>query len=370
MKRDGLNLKYLFATVGLLSFGSQIAFSSSMQKNVRRAIEDDNTIENATGVLDFYAHTNRNKTIRCAAFHIGQNYVATAGHCFLGAMDCNGATVRWSNSSLQAKCVKVVYSNASESFSNGNELSSDLTIFKVDTAPSAKIELAGTSSSATESAVLEAVALPIKIKNGRSGSERTASCRLNVGPTKNIFGQPKAADTATHDCPISENPDGTPLVDARTGHLLAIHQASNQIPVFGEGTTGTESTLKNIQYAKILSHLDMETISRWERTPLTNFRIGGFSTDVFNTGFTEPLALKAVTLPLQDGADTLSFMAHNGLDSTLEVVGADGNRMIFAGPRRAGFEQRFQFKAPVTVIIKSANTGRAPQIWLEDIQAP
>jgi hypothetical protein len=54
----------------------------------------------------------------------------------------------------------------------------------------------------------------------------------------------------------------------------------------------------------------------------------------------------------------------------IEVTGADGGKMVFSGPRRAGFEQRFQFKAPVSIMLKSAHTGIAPSAWIENIQSP
>lgn len=339
------------------------------KKKHKRAIDSGNLVENAVGVVEFFPFEKRDNPLRCAAFHLGHGMVATAGHCFLGAWDCNGAVVKWSNSALQSRCISVLYSNASEAYSNGREVSSDLTVFKVDSAPAHKIFLTGSRHRLKEPADLDVVTLQLSQKNGKWISQRSPDCILQTGAVSNIFGQPKPSDTARHSCILGDYSDGSPILDAKTGALLALHQAVSQIPAFTENGSGGESTLKEINYGKTLQHLDLDELTQQGPSDLRDMRVGGFSGEVFSIGLREKLSMRVVTLPARNSAENLSFLAHNGLDTTLEVIGADGKKMVFTGPRRAGFEQRFSFKAPVSIVVKGTHTGIAPSAWIEDIES-
>ena len=360
---------FLLASIFFWNFSDHEAFGALKGAKPPRSISRENAVINAVGVVDFYPFENKSRALRCNTFHLGDGYLATAGHCFLGARDCNGATVRWPNVERVSRCTKVVYSYASESVSRGNEISTDLTIFKVDFAPHEKLAFTNTIKTSEEINKNDALYLQAQLKNGRILGQMGGTCQLVTGRITNIFGQPKTPDTAIHDCKVEEFGSGSPIIDPSTNFLLAIHQSSSSVPAFEESSQSTV-TLKTINFGKIISDQDVNRIIQNEDNSLQNLRVGGFSSELFNTGFSEKLDLKLATLQAAAGFETVSFIAHNGIDSLLEVAGADGQKIIFSGPRRAGYEQRFQFRAPVSVVLKSSHTGKAPSAWLEDIQSP
>lgn len=345
------------------------ASAASRRKHATEKSNQHANLSSAIAILDVYPFEEKNRALRCTAFHLGDGYMATSGHCFLGAFDCNGAKVRWANSQSVSHCKKVLFSNASEALYRGNEISTDLAIFAVDNPPQAKFSLSSSKASFEQGSSYEVHGLNVKLRSGRPMSQFTNSCQLVTGPITNIFGQPKTLDTAIHDCPMGEFSDGSPILDATTKALLAIHQASSLIPIF-ESSGDSSAQLKSVNYAKTISDPDIIRIINSEPMHPTNIRIGGFSSEVFNTGFYEKIVMKIATLEARDNSETISFTAHNGIDSLIEVTGADGGKMVFSGPRRAGFEQRFQFKAPVSIMLKSAHTGIAPSAWIENIQSP
>lgn len=350
-------------------FATAEASAASRRKNASDQSGQQVDVSSAVAILDVYPFEEKNRALRCSAFHLGDGYMATSGHCFLGALDCNGAKVRWANSQMVSNCKKVVFSNASESLYRGNEISTDLAVFVVDNAPQAKFFITSGKEADEEFSPHEVHALNVQMRSGRVNGQLTSSCRMITGPITNIFGQPKTPDTAVHDCLMSEFSDGSPIIDAATKALLAIHQGSSVIPAF-ESPSDSSAKLKSVNYAKTITDLDLIRIINSEDVQPTHLRIGGFSSEVFNTGFYEKISMKIATLEARDNSETISFTAHNGIDSLIEVIGADGGKMVFSGPRRAGFEQRFQFKAPVSIMLKSAHTGIAPSAWIENIQSP
>jgi hypothetical protein len=367
-----MNTSSRFVVIATTLFGILLAPSAEAffwKKKPKKDLNSHGEILSALGIIDVYPFEDRNRALRCSAFHLGDGYVATAGHCFLGAFDCNGATVRWHNSNVTSKCKKMLYSNASESFARQGEFSNDLSVFKVDLAPVQKFNLTS-DRPFSETLTRDNVRLiRAQIRSGKIEATYSEPCQLVTGKITNIFGQPKTQDTAVHTCAFGEFADGSPIIDANSKSLLALHQGTSLLPAF-DSTSDASAALKSINFAKTVSELDLLRIINNEDLPRTHIRIGGFSSEVFNTGLYEKIAMKVATLTAPRDAETVSFTAHNGIDSQLEITGADGFKMIFSGPRRAGYEQRFQFKAPVQIILRSAHTGIAPAAWIENIQSP
>lgn len=356
-------------SIGLFALIHHDADAFWKRRKPARNISATNPIANAVGVLDVYPFEEKNRALRCTAFHLGDGYVATAGHCFLGSRDCNGAKVRWANSGKVSYCNKVHYSFASESFAGAAAFSTDLAVFSVSDAPAEKLDLVNTPEFSDTLSTSTVYFVQAKLRNGKVTAEVGQPCQLTTGRITNIFGQPKTADTASHNCAVDEFSAGTPLINPTTNTLMALHQTSSTIPVY-EDSGNSSAGLKMVNYAKLMSDLDLIRITHSDSIPMRNIRIGGFSGEVFATGFYEKISMNVAKIHATRDFDTVSFTAHNGIDSQLEITGADGRKMIFVGPRRAGHEQRFQFKAPVSIVLKSAHTGMAPAAWIEDIQSP
>ncbi|MBM3381953.1 MAG: hypothetical protein FJY29_05875 [Betaproteobacteria bacterium] len=362
--------KYIIIAATLLGiFTSQNAEAFFSKEKQKRDFNSHGEALTALGIVDVYPFEEKHRALRCTAFHLGDGYVATAGHCFLGAQDCNGALVRWHNSNVTSKCQKMLYSNASESFARGNEFSNDLSVFEVDVAPAQKFLVTSERPFSDTLSRENVRLLRAQLRSGKVEASYSETCQLVTGRITNIFGQPKAQDTAVHTCTYGDFADGSPLIDINTKTLLALHQGTSLLPAF-DSTSDETAALKSINFAKTISELDILRIINSKDVRRTQIRIGGFSSEVFSTGLYEKISMKVATLNAFPDSETVSFSAHNGIDSQLEISGADGAKMIFAGPRRAGYEQRFQFKAPVQIVLKSAHTGIAPSAWIENIQSP
>ncbi|NBW82599.1 hypothetical protein EBR21_12670 [bacterium] len=326
--------------------------------------------QRAVGVVDVFFFKNKEISQRCTATHVGNGLMVTAGHCFLGSWDCNEARVSWENESFTSRCQYVLYSNASEAYSNGREISNDLTVFKIDRWPEAAVALSTKVNPGDNPFATSASAIAIS-KNNVSGSTATktsAPCNIIFGPVVNIFAQPKPSDTAKHNCDLSEISSGAPLINSATNQLIAIHQGTSLLPDLENSSP--EATTQLVHYAKIIADIDIQKATSLPDAMPSNIRIGGFSGEVFNTGIKEPLSLRIANVQAKAGETTVSFSVHNGLDSVIEAVGGDGGKIIFAGPRRAGYEQRFRLKAPVRFNLTSSRGGVAPLAWIEDIQSP
>ncbi|MEY2987567.1 MAG: hypothetical protein RJB13_1088 [Pseudomonadota bacterium] len=322
-------------------------------------------LSQAIGIVEIYPFQDERTSLRCTTFHLGDGYMATAGHCFLGSYDCNNAVVRWANSSRVSRCTNVVYSFASESLEKLNSDNRDLTIFQVDTAPEQKLKIGRDSIESMKFEKMSATGLSIEIRRGRITSTTTGPCTLFAGNASTIFGQPKPKDTVQHNCNLGSHAAGTPIIDLMTGELLAIQQSSALLPAID---SHSETYVKEIHYAKTLTELELLKIIHSEKTNLRQVSVGGFSQEVFYNGFRDKLNLKVITLGDEPGSQTISFIPHNGIDSEIEIVDGDGLKTRISGPRRANLEQRVQFKAPIRVFLKSSNTGMAPSLWLEDIE--
>jgi len=362
-------MRYFIAQLKYIEFLSGLALCfispARAEPNQLRALGLEDELTHAVGVVDVYPFEDRNRSLQCTTFHLGDRYMATAGHCFLGSYDCNNAQVRWAYSEKVSRCTRVVYSFASESIGKIQATNRDLTIFQVDSAPAQKLNVNRDSLESMRVQSLSATGLSVQVKRRRVTSSATAPCTLRVGTTSTIFGQPKPKDSVQHNCRIDSFSAGAPILDANTGELLAIQQSSAVLPALDNQS---ETYIKEINYAKILTSLELLKIIHSDRANLRHLSIGGFAPEVFDGGFHDHLNLRVATLGAENGVQSVSFILHNGVDSQVEIIDGDGLKTLVRGPRRANLEQRIEFKAPVQVILKSTNNVFAPVLWLEDIE--
>ncbi len=356
-----LLLPFLFSAKG---------FAAEQKRPVssKRKLAQVNGPQGAVGVVDVFLYRNKNIAQRCTATHVGNGLVVTSGHCFLGAYDCNEAKVTWNNEEFTSRCQYVLYSNASESYSNGTEISNDLTVFKVDRYPRAQAFVPAQARLTETNLAKDAVLISMQRTGENTTPVTSSNCQIILGPVVNIFSQPKPLDTARHNCDLSDISSGSPVLSSSSNQLLAIHQGTSLLPN-PDGSTNF-SGIEKVHYAKVISESDIQRIINLPTALPENIRIGGFAGEVFNTGIKEPLSFTVANLQARVGTSTVSFGIHNGLDSIIEATDGDGKTMIFGGPRRAGYDQRFRMKAPVKITLSSTKNGIAPLAWLENIQSP
>ncbi|MFZ9520319.1 MAG: trypsin-like peptidase domain-containing protein [Silvanigrellaceae bacterium] len=367
MKNTG---RFVFCLAALMISLPAVAGNRSKRGNKQpaRDVSGANDSTRAVGVVDVFLFKNREISQRCTATHVGNGLMVTAGHCFLGSWDCNDARVSWENESFTSRCQYIVYSNASESYSNGREISNDLTVFKIDRWPEAVVSLSPGIKPEDKQFATSAVAISKNKSSNSTSTKTSAPCNLVFGPVVNIFSQPKPSDTAKHNCELSDISSGSPLINTNTNQLIAIHQGTSLLPDLESSSSDIATQL--IHYAKIIADIDIQKATSLPDAMPSNIRIGGFAGEVLSTGIKEPLNLRIANVQAKSGQTTVSFSVHNGLDSVIEAVGSDGGKIIFAGPRRAGHEQRFRLKAPVRFNLTSSRGGIAPLAWIEDIQSP
>lgn len=336
-------------------------------------LKNDFDPQRAVGVVEVFLYKNKNLPQRCIATHLGNGLMMTAGHCFLGAYDCNNARVLWENESYASRCQYIIYSQVSESYSKGQELFNDLTLFQVDRFPQASLsaapvsaqDLSTTSSPREESSVAISAESPAK----QDVRLQTSFCKTLFGPATTIFLQPKPSDSAKHDCALGNIRSGAPLLQEKTWQILAIHQGAAILPFFTDNDR-SEAKNSSVNFAKIITDSRVKMAINLPTALPQNIRIGGFAPEVFSMGISEPLQLAVANIQASVGQQTVSFAVHNGLDTVLEAIDADDTKIIFAGPRRAGYEQRFRMKAPVKISLTSTPGGTAPLAWIEDIRSP
>lgn len=362
MKKKFRNVYPLFFGMSCLLISD--ANASGISNNTPAPAEIDAELTQTVGVLEVFPFEDSKKSVRCTTFHLGDGYMATAGHCFLGAYDCNQALVRWANSDKISQCTRVIYSFASESIKKLDTTNRDLTIFRVDAAPPQKLKVTQTHMRSLQAQSLAATGISVQLKRGRVTSRASKPCTLITGSATNIFGQPKPNDSVQHNCSVGSYSAGTPIVDATTGELLAIQQSSTLMPAID---TESETYLEEVNFAKTLTEHELSSIINKHSTSLRNLSVGGFAPEVFYSGFRDSLNMKVATLGIENNINTVSFIPHNGVDTQVEILDGDGRKTIISGPRRANLEQRLEFKAPVQISLKSTNIGMAPSLWLEDI---
>lgn len=359
----------LWLATGIFAFAAVNAEAAQRKKRRPTQSLTGSGLQRAVGIVEVFLFKNKKVAQRCTATHIGNGIVVTAGHCFLGAYDCNDAVVHWDDDSLVSRCQHVIYSNASEAHAKGREISNDLTVFKVDRHPAASVNIGSAAKlQELQNAAADAIAISKTTLNGNPSTMTSATCRIVFGPIVNIFSQPKPSDTARHNCDLSEISSGSPLINTTTNQLIALHQGTSLLPDLETSPNGA-STHK-IHFAKVISDLDVQKALTLPDALPKEIRVGGFAGEVFNTGISEPIQMTIARIQARVGESTVSFGVHNGLDSVIEAIDGNGKKMIFAGPRRAGYDQRFRMKAPVQIKLINAQGGVAPVAWIEDIQSP
>lgn len=281
----------------------------------------------------------------CSATHIGDGLVISAGHCFeaperrINNKPCAGVTVDWGfrkdkSPYLKSNCVTVLAAELNDD--------RDYAIFKVDVAPTAKVEV-------------------------------DLSVRPKVGTALTIFGHPQlrplewsktctledatrggwGADAFSHQCDTEPGNSGSSVIDDTTLKIIGIHDGGRvpwnyatfitDTPVreFLGGSTPTPAPTPGDSVVKLPNQL-FGPFRNNQKTVLTTFgrELGAYIT--FD-----------MLIDLDEGRDFVS------------VAYGDRQRVELSGIKRRKFDR---LQLPVTVSFRSNSFIRSSDVILQNIK--
>lgn len=333
----------------------------------------------AFALVKVYPFKNQRQYIQCTGMHIGNGTILTAGHCFLGSYNCNGATVSFGipgRDAKQAKCTKVLMNEAAGSAYNSTR--NDYALFKVDSFPAQSFDI---RSSAKDPALNEAVALVgyprLSRPRNRDVMAVSTTCAVSKLNGIDLFGRPRAQSSILHNCATSPGMNGGLIVGADSSDLVAIQQAGSIEPKNGYNPL-TITAVDNV--AQSLTRLD--SVVHYEPsfglTAMRNnkpapppseinvianpaeVRIGSHLAEAFPLGIAEPLTITVGQFRTPEGTSTkLSIAAKIGSGSLLTITDANGKKFVTEGLSFFESTESHSYDSPLTIELTSTPDSKA-----------
>jgi hypothetical protein len=354
-------------------------------------------LSQAIGLVQVYPFRKRNAFIQCTATHVGGGYVLTAGHCFLGAPDCNGATVTFgipgtTDSQVVTTCQHVIRTEAAVSAYGSSR--QDFTLFKVDNPPAYAVNLAE-SQPAERGTRLVALGFPRLVKpRGRKAMALSTNCSITHLVGNDLFQRPRAPASVLHTCSTAPGMNGALMFDVGSLKPVALHQAGS-VEAIPDHQTWSVSENNNIAQAldrlPDLHQLNPQTRAAGlpqlsfqperpepledpnrpadaqplDRTSL-RIRVGSHLVEAFPLGVNDDLRLSLGRFTaLGQGHRTLSISAKTGTETALIITDANGIEHRLHG--YGYFEDTLakQYDAPIDLRVE---TTRQAKSFSADIQ--
>lgn len=342
----------------------------------------------AIGALQVFPFENKKQDLFCTAFHIGQGIMLSAGHCFLGAKHCNGATVRFSpekkgNQERVSKCEEIIEIAADESRYAG--AMEDYVLFRVSNPPEVTVTL-DFSGSLPPATPLSLVAFARRLSGDKFDLKWSNICQITTLLATDALRRPKPASSFEHNCTIPGAANGAPLLSYQTGKVIGIQQASysnsesnfsiEQSPVrngnFGKKLADTDLGRKSLQLLNRNIPILNEHVSDLEVQNLSisslpkNIHVGNFSPSVFPSGL--PGSLNFTVAELDSPSGFLKFKINQSPWSKVKVIDADGNQFIYSGLLTLKESDLKTFKTPLKIMGFTDAQSSSIGIDIENIQ--
>lgn len=331
----------------------------------------------AIGALTVFPFKDRKSHLACTAFHIGNGLVLTAGHCFLGATQCNGAVVRFAAVGRDpggwiSPCEEVLASVADDARYLGGHL--DFTLFRVKNPPPLAL--------AVERDAQVRVGTPLAMlsfprQEGKMLPTLHWSGPCNVSHTRAVdfFKRPKPASTFAHTCEAQGGGNGAPLIDVARRKVVGIYQAGFRAPEMEEAQESTDllavGSRQRINYAKHIAQTRLADLLRGTSSVAPeSIWIGAFASETFPSGLPAGLQLHVATLKPSANHSTVSFSVSNGTDTEVQVIDALGRTSSFKGQSSAAKMGRKTYSAPVRVFALTGQDASTVSAGVEDITSP
>lgn len=299
--------------------------------------------DEATATLEVFPYASSRRSLRCTAFHLGEGLMATAGHCFLGLRECNGARVIFNSHARRPfprshACLRIE-AIAADVMREGSQ-GLDLALFRISDPPRAALRIGDASTLPPDAALLSVEGL-VGHRDPRRRSGLVTCAGAAPWPT-DFFGRPRPRAVLRTSCAHGGFAHGAPLLDPSTGDVVGLVTGVFRLP--------TPRSSFSTAFSPFSGPSDAARFVTSEGGEPTVIRVGSFSTEAFPRGLEDRLDARAVRF-VGPGAVTLSFQA--GASTEIEVRGADGSRRTFAGAPSFSDASAIAFPAPVEVRIRT-----------------
>lgn len=330
----------------------------------------------AIGTLEVFPFRNKKESLACTAFHIGHGYVVTAGHCFLGATQCNGAYVRfgvWKGrpeaETRTSRCQKVVSTSADDSRLEGNH--DDYAIFKVTNPPTAALTVDLNRRPSLNTRLLT-VSYPRPHKRLADTFFWSQDCKVTSTLLSSVVGMPMPDSNFAHDCGALGGSSGAPIFNFDAATVVGLQQSS--FFVEPHRTTRTQDSVKLprsniakfIASTTLASKITLLLNRQDEGTVPQNIVVGNFAAEAFPGALPGGISLHVAKIGV--GASTVSFKYRNGIATSLFIIDGQGRRTTFSGTPLYNARQRVSFTAPIDVYAMTGDDGHALRASLDEIQ--
>ncbi len=333
----------------------------------------------AFALVKVFPFKNRRQYIQCTGMHIGNGTILTAGHCFLGSYNCNGATVSFGIPGRDAKrgtCTKVLMNEAAGSAYNATR--NDYALFKVDSFPEESFDI---RASAKDPALNEAIALVgyprLTRPRNRDVMAVSTACAVSKLTGVDLFGRPRAASSILHNCPTSPGMNGGMIVGADSTDLVAIQQAGSIEPKNGYNPltiTAVDNVAQSLTRLDNVVHYEPSfnfTTFRANKpgTPSTEMnviadpsevKIGSHLAEAFPLGISEPITLVVGHFRTPEGSSAkLSIAAKIGSGSVLTITDANGKKFQRDGLSFFEDTESHAYDGPLTIELTTNPDSKA-----------
>lgn len=333
----------------------------------------------AVGVVKTYPFANKNQFVSCTTFHIGEGWMVTAGHCFLGMESCQNAVVEFSSYKkkqgqpvLKGACQSVLSSRGDDWEISGPH--EDYAIFKTDIVPAQKLDI-----DFSPAVVTGAHLVTLMYPRPKSGDEYTAILNETCSATKSVATTPQgfilSPRSFEHNCGSAGGAQGAPLISQKTGKVVGIHQghgivnvkqliASNGLTGLGYAKLTTGSRLKT----DVLVALGGRVGSR-PRT-FDSIVVGGFSQFAFPGAIFDQVSAKVVTLEARNPqvSNQVSFRAITGPETAATIVDGNNSSFTISGTMWDTLLESWSLPAPVTIFVGTPEKASSVYLQIRDIR--
>jgi hypothetical protein len=295
--------------------------------------------EPQVGLLQVPVFQNNPRTLKCAAFSVGKSRMATASGCFLGAEDCNNATVHFADGRV-ARCV-AVEPHAPELPSWSQKIS-QVRFFEVDvTFPETAYPLQWLKLTRETADTKVEIALP----------DSSLSCHSYSQSPVDELSHPRNFDAWQTRCPFPIALQGAPVrfatdkkwVGVVAGHTLQSPETGTWDTLFTPFSTFPSESLSSTEAPKILA-------------------VGPFASTTFPNGLPGPLdfvvAKWHVSGPVKVRVHTLS-------STEIHIRDGSGKNHTWRGLGSLRAAEAITLEGPLEIRAKTSKSTRALSARIE-----